>query len=279
MKKGILILSAIVVTFLLTIACMNYRDTGRFSLDCMFSKTTTNSKKYTSTIDAIEIQKEYKSWYAYTKKNIELSSEFLPINSNNKQITKESFLTRLKTGTFIPLQLTGSIHSYKLYKLTASADPKIGKSIKGIASIANHYFQKEGQEVPSFDFTDLNEINYSSENTKDKIVVFKCWFITCKVCVEEFPELNELYDRYQDNKEVVFISLAFDKPDKLQKFLEKKEFKYPVIAEQKKYMAKKLQVKQYPTHLLIKNGKIVKMVNNVHALITSLDAMTGNTSH
>jgi len=105
------------------------------------------------------------------------------------------------------------------------------------------------------------------------ILVIKCWFIQCKTCVEEFPKINELYDRYESHNNVVFLSLAFDKPDKLKKFLTKKEFRYPVIAEQKKFMQNEMGIVQYPTHIIIDQyGDIKKMVNSIDSLILALDS-------
>ena len=129
----------------------------------------------------------------------------------------------------------------------------------------------EGKRLPEYNFIDLNGISYNREDTKGKLLVLKCWFITCKVCVEEFPELNKLVDKYK-KENISFVSLAFDEKDKLVEFLKTKTFKYPTIPLQKDYMAKKLKINQYPTHLIVdSNGVIIKMVNNVKTLSYELD--------
>lgn len=233
--------------------------------------------EYTFTVVPSELENNYKKWSKYNKENIELSYEFTPVNENNEVIDKKDFLSQLKTGSYIPLKAESEDLTYKLYKLNDTADKKIGKSIRSSSSIAESYFNKEGQPFPNFNFVDLNGTNYTKKSTKGKIKVIKCWFINCVVCVQEFPELNELYDRYETSDRVVFLSLAFDKPDKLRNFLTKKEFRFPVIAEQKKFMSKDLEVKQYPTHLIVdEDNNIIKMVNNVKALITIVDELIGD---
>lgn len=232
---------------------------------------------YTTNVDASSIEKKYKDWLNYNVENIELSSEFTAINTENTIIEKEEFLKELTTGLYIPLKVENKNDAYKLYKLTEVADKKITRAIKGKSLVAYEYFKMEGEPLPSFTVKDLYGSEYSSPNDDDKIMVIKCWFINCAVCVEEFPELNELYDRYEGSDNISFISLAFDKPEKLKKFLSKKEFRFPVIAEQKKYMTKKLPIKQYPTHIIVdEEGNIIKMVSNVKALIRIVDQLVGS---
>jgi len=57
---------------------------------------------------------------------------------------------------------------------------------------------------------------------------YNFWFIACKPCIAEIPELNEIHDKYKNNKDVVFASITFDKKDKVEKFLKNTPIKYAV---------------------------------------------------
>lgn len=231
-------------------------------------------KEYNIIGNIAELEKNYKNWLAYNKKNIELSLDFTPIDVDNSQIEKEDFLSKLKTGLYIPLKTKEDNVTYKLFKLSDKADKKIGKSERSTATVAYAYYKKEGTVFPNYSWTDLNGNEYTSSSGKGKFKVIKCWFINCVVCVQEFPELNKLYDDYEGNEQVEFISLAFDKGEKLKKFLIKKEFRFPVIPEQKKFMNNELEIKRYPTHIIIdEENNIVKMVDNVAALTTILNQL------
>lgn len=231
-------------------------------------------KEYNIIGNIAELEKNYKNWLAYNKKNIELSLDFTPIDVDNSQIEKEDFLSKLKTGLYIPLKTKEDNVTYKLFKLSDKADKKIGKSERSTATVAYAYYKKEGTVFPNYNWTDLNGNEYTSSSGKGKFKVIKCWFINCVVCVQEFPELNKLYDDYEGNEQVEFISLAFDKGEKLKKFLIKKEFRFPVIPEQKKFMNNELEIKRYPTHIIIdEENNIVKMVDNVAALTTILNQL------
>ena len=228
------------------------------------------------TINLNNIQESFDNWNAYMKENIDLMSTFKPLDEKGVIMKKGMFLTSLRTGAYIPIksEKDGEIQ-YQLNNIENSASEKIKKSIMSKATIAHKYFKMEGRKLPSYDFVDLKGKSYNKEDTKGKIVVLKCWFITCKICVEEFPQLNALVDKYQ-NDNIEFVSLAFDEKDKLVEFLKTKPFKYVTIPNQKKYMSKKLKVKQYPTHLIVDSkGVILKMVNNVKTLTSELKNVLG----
>ncbi|CAA0174626.1 TlpA family protein disulfide reductase [Tenacibaculum maritimum] len=238
--------------------------------------STEEEGNLTPNIVVADAQKSYEAWKTYYKENIDLMSTFTPLDNIGSKMNKGTFLSLLRTGAYIPIKLKGSNkRHYQLFNLSKTSDEKIAKEVKSAATIARLYYKMEGKKLPEYNFVDLDGVAYNKADTKGKILVLKCWFINCKICVEEFPELNKLVDRYKDNKNITFVSLAFDKGDKLKAFLEKKVFKYAVIPEQKKYMSKKLKIKQYPTHIIVdSNGTILKMVNNVYSLMNELDMIT-----
>lgn len=239
-------------------------------------KKSKKSSKVSKDVSLDDIQGSYNNWNTYTKKNIDLMSTFIPIDDKGAKTGKGIFLTSLRTGAYIPVKsVVKGETQYKLTNLVKSADDKIRKGIMGKANVAYHYFKREGKKLPKYDFVDLKGNSHNKADTKDKILVLKCWFINCKVCVEEFPQLNNLVDKYKDDN-IEFVSLAFDEKDKLVEFLKTKSFKYATVPEQKKYMSKKLKVKQYPTHLIVdSNGVILKMVNNVKTLTSELERIMG----
>ncbi len=223
--------------------------------------------------DVTQYLNSQKNWRNYFEENINLSSDFIPLNEEGEEIDKDQFLNDLTSGDFAPIKLASGEEMYQLYELNdTDSQNKIGKSIKLVANTSYSYYQKLGTPLPEFNFIDLNGSHFSSENTKNKVLILTCWYINCKTCIEEFPKLNNLYDKYEAYEDVVFLSLAFDSSDKLKKFLIKKTFRYPVIPNQKKYMDKKLGIKQYPTHLIVdEEGNIEKMVSSVEELMIALE--------
>lgn len=66
---------------------------------------------------------------------------------------------------------------------------------------------------------------------RGKIVVINLWFVNCPNCVEEIKMLNDVVDKYKDNKDVVFLGLAASKKPLLEQFLKKNPFKYQIVPD------------------------------------------------
>jgi thiol-disulfide isomerase/thioredoxin len=81
--------------------------------------------------------------------------------------------------------------------------------------------------------------------------------IGCPPCRIEIPGLNKLVEDYKDN-DVVFLALANDKPEALNKFLEKTRFTYQIIPSARE-IATQYNVSGFPTYVVIgKDGKVTQ---------------------
>lgn len=84
-------------------------------------------------------------------------------------------------------------------------------------------------------FTDeLNLIDsennaYNVEKNKGKVLVFDLWSSNCGICFKEFPEFEELYNKYKDDPKVELIVLNLplkrDSTLNVRKMIEKYSFK------------------------------------------------------
>ncbi|RZS38507.1 peroxiredoxin [Limnobacter thiooxidans] len=63
---------------------------------------------------------------------------------------------------------------------------------------------------------------------KGKVVVLNFWATWCPPCVEEMPELDELYPELQA-RNVELIGIAIDSPSNVQQFLQKTPVNYPIV--------------------------------------------------
>jgi len=231
-------------------------------------------------VDVAKLAKSFSDWWKYHNQNIRLSDEFEALDSSDKKITKQAFLEKLNSGEFIPIKLASADGvCYKLFKLENGSDKSIPEVIKYAGAEALKNFKMEGNVFPAFDFKDLNGVDYNGARLKGKIIVVKCWFIACKPCIEEFPKLNELVDKYNHRRDIVFIGLAFDSKKALDPFLLKNPFKYIVIPDQKHFEFNVLDVKSYPTHIIVdQKGIIRKVVNSAEEMIPALDKIASQSS-
>lgn len=215
------------------------------------------------------LTKDYMTWYNYTYYNIQLSKDFIGLDTDSAVIDKSLFLNKLLTDKVFAYKIGTKADTdvYKLYPQNSN-DESITATIKGMASTAIQHYKMEGTQMPAFSITDINGTSYDNASTKGKLLVLKCWFIHCAACVKEFPELNKLVSNYRDNDNILFISLAMDKKEELVKFLKTTTFNYATVPGMKEFMTKDLSITQYPTHLLVdKSGKFVKITNRIEELI------------
>lgn len=226
-----------------------------------------------SAITPISIQSNLTIWLDYQEKNIILSSDFIALDENAKEITKAAFLNQLTQGEYIPYQIKSekSLDYYQLVKILSNSDSSIKASIAEKAIEELEHFNMEGTPFPEFNFTDLNGNSITNKTFKDKIVVIKCWYIHCPLCIKEFPFVNKLVSQYKDRNDIVFISLAEDTPDQLRKFLVKKPLSYAVVPNMKKYMNETLDLNAFPTHFILnKKGQISKVLLDYKGLELAL---------
>lgn len=233
-------------------------------------------RHYEPGVNGETVEKDFKTWWNYYKKEVSLASDFVALDDAEKPIGKADFLQKLTSGEYIPLKLVAkdSLTYYKLFRLNPNADKGIKSVMKQSAAVYLDHYKKEGTPFPSFQLTDLNGTTYNNENTKSKIVILKCWFIQCRSCVAEFPELNKLVESYRSREDMLFISLATDPKDQLAKFLSEKKFDYQVVPEQGDFIRESLGITSFPTHFIIdKNGITRKVTNSAEEMIPELRAL------
>lgn len=119
-----------------------------------------------------------------------------------------------------------------------------------------------------FSVKDIKGNEYSLNSLKGKVIVMNFWFIGCKPCQQEIPELNELVEKYH-GKDVVFLGFALDKKSRLENFLKKKPFHYNIIPGSK--LDSSYEVYGYPTHVVInQNSEIVWRTSGLSSITVSM---------
>ncbi len=222
--------------------------------------------------DYSEITVDTDTWTEYYETNIDLNTDFIAVDIDGNETTKKEFLERLITGRYIPVKLESGVETYQLYKVGPDVTKSITNAVKKEADIIYHFYIRENAPFPEFNFEDLSGNEYTSANTSGKFMVLLCWFTQSQTCISEFGKLNDLYDKFEDQEHVVFLGLAFDDSKKLKRFLSEKEFRYHVVPSQKQFLKNELQIKQYPTHIIVDEYGIIKhMFNNVDDLSNALN--------
>ena len=139
--------------------------------------------------------------------------------------------------------------------------PKSGQKNSLVAMVDPVFLKRHrGKQLPDFQLTDINGNTVSSKNLLGKYVHINFWSVTCAPCIAEFPELNELKEKFQD-KDWVFLAFAPEDQQKVQTILSKHPLNYTVIPGAKQYYDL-LGIDGYPKNFFVdKTGTITQITN------------------
>jgi peroxiredoxin len=115
------------------------------------------------------------------------------------------------------------------------------------------------QPAPLFEARDLKGKTVHLEALKGKVVVLNFWFVECKPCVSEIPELNELVLDFQKD-DVVFMALGLNKAEQLKKFLKKTPFNYQIVPDAME-VATQFGVTGFPTSIVIDQNGVIRYIS------------------
>lgn len=122
----------------------------------------------------------------------------------------------------------------------------------------------DGTILTELTFEDINGNTHTLESLKGKVVIMNFWFIQCKPCVAEIPNLNELKAKFKD-KPVVFFAVALDSKPALQTFLETHPFDFAVIPKGGN-LANRFKIPHYPYNVIIDQNTKLHYVSDVLSL-------------
>ncbi|WP_432410768.1 TlpA family protein disulfide reductase [Rasiella sp. SM2506] len=116
---------------------------------------------------------------------------------------------------------------------------------------------EEEQEILSdysWQLQDLEGTTIDFTSAEKKVTLVNVWATWCPPCLAEMPSMQALYDRY--HTEVSFYFVSLEDTEILQRFIDKKEYSFPVYTTQDNF-PKLLETNSFPTtYLISKSGKI-----------------------
>lgn len=165
-----------------------------------------------------------------------------------------------KTGDYA-FKFSADKTEFLIYEMTDAQKAKeTERKQAGFATSARPMLSgafKDGDKFKGDKFTDINGNKYDLRELSGKVLVFNFWFINCPPCKQEIPELNQLHNKYKENKDVIFLAIALDEKYQIKEFLKTNPFNYNIVADGK-YYSQKYNVSSYPTHLIVGKDGLVK---------------------
>jgi len=85
---------------------------------------------------------------------------------------------------------------------------------------------QKNKQFPTLKLESLSGEYISIQGYEGKYVIINWWATGCAPCRKEIPGLNKLVEKFKLNQDIVFLSIAFDKRERLENYLKHNEFKY-----------------------------------------------------
>ena len=122
----------------------------------------------------------------------------------------------------------------------------------------------EGTTIDELNLEDINGSKFNLENLKGKVIVLNFWFTQCKPCVAEFPELNELKEKFK-SQPVAFFAVTWNNKETIDKFLLNHKLDFTIIPNGT-LLIDKFKIPHYPYNILIDKKGRVEYINDVLVL-------------
>lgn len=156
-------------------------------------------------------------------------------------LSREAYRNKLKSELFVEgdAQITNAVITTISLRPAPAADSVRTQAVSPVRTYLT--------PAPAFALTDINGRAYSLADLRGKVVVLNFWFIGCAVCQQEMPALKQLVADYQANPNVVFVSFAREKADRLRRYVASKgDFGFAVLALPPA-LAQGFGIRGYPT--------------------------------
>ena len=210
-------------------------------------------------------------------KKIRLDGVTVPVYTiDGNKVQGMEMMQLLVSGDFLPEQYINEEKEVKAFVLRKATEQEKKRSLERKQSM-KPIEESIRKEAKSFKVKDLEGNKFSLKELKGKVIVMNFWFIGCKPCIMEMPELNKLVEKYK-GKSVVFLGFTNDEEEQLISFLKKRTFLYNIIPDSK-YVTDEYNINSFPTHIIIdSNSKIAysstglsqETVTNLDKIIESL---------
>lgn len=126
-----------------------------------------------------------------------------------------------------------------------------------VAAIARLEKDDEARQQGDFTLTDLQGKSWTLKSLQGKVVLVNFWATWCPPCRKEMPDLDVLYQRFQE-KGFVILAISDEGADKVKPFLAERKVTYPILLDPGRKVNDLFRINGIPKSFVYdRNGKLV----------------------
>jgi cytochrome c biogenesis protein CcmG, thiol:disulfide interchange protein DsbE len=114
------------------------------------------------------------------------------------------------------------------------------------------------KKLPGFNLLDLNNNEFRSSRLIGKPTLINFWSIQCAPCIEEFPHLEKLKEKYGDK--VNFIAISENSKEEVLELLNRKPFNFYQLVDGEDYKKDMLKISSIPKNIFLDKNGIVREI-------------------
>ena len=117
--------------------------------------------------------------------------------------------------------------------------------------------QNPPKKINSFDLQSLDgkQIKVADKLKTKKLILINFWATWCPPCIKEIPDLIKLEKKFENEIEIIFVSVDANPTKVIPNFLKKNNLEnFQTYIDKKLNLTKQLGVKVMPTTLIINEG-------------------------
>ena len=131
------------------------------------------------------------------------------------------------------------------------ADPQYAAAVASVAAI------EQVRAKADFTLNDIHGKSWTLGSLKGKIVLVNFWATWCPPCRKEMPDMQTLFERFQD-RGLVVLAISDEEMSKVQPFIEEQKYTYPILLDPGRKINSLYRVDGIPKSFLYdRNGRLV----------------------